>query len=155
MKRFQGSSCRRLLRRETGGVMLEFAIILPILVLVVFGIIDFGHAWYMKTEITSASRSGARYASQYNTDPSSGLQVLPCNLNPSVSTWVTNNYASLLPSNANLHANVTGAGYTSGIAGQDIIVTVTARKYWFVLGAIVPGLTSYLDMTATTAMKCE
>jgi len=138
--------------------MVEFAIVLPILVLLVFGIIDFGHALYMKAEITSASREGARYATRYQTDNSSGSHILPANLSPDVSTWVTNNYAGLLPADANLTVPTpTGPGYISGLAGQDVTVTVQATKNWFVLGRLISaaGFPDPLPLSSTTVMKCE
>jgi Flp pilus assembly protein TadG len=33
------------MRGERGAIAVEFAIILPVLMFLVFGIIDFGHAW--------------------------------------------------------------------------------------------------------------
>ncbi len=142
------------LKGQNGGVALEVALILPVFLLLLFGIVDFGHAWYMKQELTSASREAARYGTRFQTDPS-GVHIPPNTLSPSISSWVTSKYASLLPSDANLTATPTGTGYTSGLAGDDLSVTCTARKYWFVLGNLVPGFGSYKDVSATTVMKCE
>jgi Flp pilus assembly protein TadG len=44
----------RRLRREDGSIAVEFAIIFPILMLLVFGVIDFGHAWYMRHLMSDA-----------------------------------------------------------------------------------------------------
>ena len=38
---------------------------------------------------------------------------------------------------------------------EDLKVTITARKYWFLLGAIVPTLRDYQDLSVSTTMKCE
>lgn len=40
--------------------MVEFALVLPILMLFVFGIIEFGRAYNARIELTSAVREGAR-----------------------------------------------------------------------------------------------
>ena len=40
--------------------MVEFAILLPLLVLFVFGIVEFGRAYSAQIELTSAVREGAR-----------------------------------------------------------------------------------------------
>ena len=48
------------LQRQRGAVVVEFAIILPVLVLLVFGIIEFSIVLYDKALITNASREGAR-----------------------------------------------------------------------------------------------
>ena len=41
--------------------MVEFALVLPILLLLIFGIIEFGRLLFMFAAVTSASREGARY----------------------------------------------------------------------------------------------
>jgi Flp pilus assembly protein TadG len=40
--------------------MLEFALVLPILLLIIFGIIDFGRAFYLYNNLLNAAREGAR-----------------------------------------------------------------------------------------------
>lgn len=55
---------------ERAAAMVEFAIVLPVLLLIVFGIIDFGRALYTMNNLTSAVREGARLAStQISPDP--------------------------------------------------------------------------------------
>jgi len=120
--------------------------------MLLFGIVDFSHAWYMKQEITTASREGARYATRYQTD-TIGKHVTPSSL--PVSTWVTSKYSTLLPSNASLTVTPSGPGWTSGLPGDDLTVTVTARKNWFWVGTLIPGLGNYLDLTVSTTMKVE
>jgi Flp pilus assembly protein TadG len=46
--------------RDRGAVAVEFAILLPVLLLVLFGIIDFGRALNAQITITQAAREGAR-----------------------------------------------------------------------------------------------
>jgi len=45
---------------ERGAAMVEFALILPILVLFVFGIVEFGRAYSARIQLTAAVREGAR-----------------------------------------------------------------------------------------------
>ena len=45
---------------DHGGAMVEFAIVLPLLLILVFGIIEFGILLYNKAVLTNASREGAR-----------------------------------------------------------------------------------------------
>jgi Flp pilus assembly protein TadG len=49
-------------RDERGAAVLEFAIVLPLLVLFVFGIVEFGRAYSARIELTAAVREGARAA---------------------------------------------------------------------------------------------
>ena len=49
-------------RRERGSVAVEFALLLPVLLLLVFGIIDFGRAINDQITLTQAAREGVRLA---------------------------------------------------------------------------------------------
>lgn len=48
------------LMKNTGAAVVEFAVILPLLLLLLFGIIEFGFLLYNKAMVTNASREGAR-----------------------------------------------------------------------------------------------
>ena len=54
-------------RSERGAAAVEFAIVLPLLAAVLFGIMEFSLIMYDKALITSASREGARFGSLYKT----------------------------------------------------------------------------------------
>src|SRR4051812_8735642 len=56
-----GSRVRR--RSQRGAVALEFALIAPMLLVLVFGIIDFGMLIQSKTQIANAAYEGARNGS--------------------------------------------------------------------------------------------
>jgi hypothetical protein len=47
-------------RDDRGAVMVEFAIILPLLLMLVVGIIEFGRAYNIQVSIQAAAREGAR-----------------------------------------------------------------------------------------------
>ena len=47
-------------RRQKGAVLVEFALVLPLLLLILFGIIEFSLLLYDKAVITNASREAAR-----------------------------------------------------------------------------------------------
>ena len=47
-------------RDERGAALVELAFVLPILVLFVFGIVEFGRAYSARIQLTSAVREGAR-----------------------------------------------------------------------------------------------
>lgn len=47
-------------RRDRGAAAVEMAIVLPLLLLLVGGIIDFGRAFYYQVSISNAAREGAR-----------------------------------------------------------------------------------------------
>ncbi len=141
------SKLRRILklgRREDGAAAVEFALIIPALMLLILGGMDLGHMLYIEHLITNASREGARYAARYTSPPndtSSGA----------ISTYVktTLDYDSFNLSNFNVTETTTGAS-----PNKIATVTVTADKYWWILGS-VPGFTNPKTLTAKTAMICE
>lgn len=47
---------------DRGAAAVEFALVMPLLLLVVFGIVDFGRAYNMQIALTSAAREGVRVA---------------------------------------------------------------------------------------------
>jgi hypothetical protein len=64
---------RMIIKREGGAAAVETAIVLPVLVLLLFGIIEFGILLYNKAMITNACREGARtgivFAHDLGVDP--------------------------------------------------------------------------------------
>jgi len=55
-------------RKEEGQGLVEFALILMVLVLVVFGVLDLGRAFHSLITITNASCEGARYLTKHPLD---------------------------------------------------------------------------------------
>lgn len=53
---------RRLIRTNRGQAVIEFALVLPLLLLVLFGITEFGRAWMTVNILTQAAREGCRLA---------------------------------------------------------------------------------------------
>lgn len=50
-------------RQEKAQTFVEFALVFPLLLLIVYGIIEFGRFLFIYTAVTSSSREGARYGS--------------------------------------------------------------------------------------------
>jgi Flp pilus assembly protein TadG len=62
-------------KREDGQAMVEFAIVLPILLVVVLGIIQFGIMFNHYLTLTDAVRAGARQAAVSRTLPSTAAAI--------------------------------------------------------------------------------
>jgi Flp pilus assembly protein TadG len=132
------------LRTHTEGVAaVEFAIILPVLMLLILGGMDVGHMLYIDHLITNASREGARDAVKYTNsavDPGSDV----------ISAYVktTLNYNTFNLANFNVTVNYTGSS-----PDKIATVTVTADKNWWILGSL--GFANPKTLKATTAMAVE
>lgn len=55
------------LKANKGQAIIEFAVVLPVMLIILLGIIDFGIVFYNKAMLTNASREGARAAITYTT----------------------------------------------------------------------------------------
>jgi Flp pilus assembly protein TadG len=62
MKMYKFAKCKSKLKNEKGASAVEFALVLPIFVMIIFGIFQFGIAFNNWIAITHAAREGARLA---------------------------------------------------------------------------------------------
>lgn len=81
----EGSSNRR--HRSSGQTIVEFALILPLFLALVFAVIDAGRAVALWTVMSNAARDGARYAATHGIDPSTS-QCTPSSLDTAAMTQV-------------------------------------------------------------------
>jgi len=123
---------------QKGAAVVEFAIILPLLVTLVFGIIDVGLLLYNKQVITNASREGAR----------AGIARSTISIEN-----VVNNYCQhrLFP-DGTLPSDIAISG-RNGAFQNDLTVTVTYDHNLMFAGII--GLSPTISMTGRTVMKME
>jgi len=132
---------RRLLS-ERGSVAVEFALFLPVFLLLVFAVVELGSAWYAKQMLVNASRDGARMASLLNpgditdTDVETHVQTLLTQAGFPGSFTVTS----------------TGAEDTSGTL---VSVQVDSTYQLPMLGALIPASLSEVNLSATTVMRHE
>lgn len=98
--------------REDGQAIVEFALVAPIFLLLVFGVVEFGKAWMTYQAMTDAAREGARVAVVANTTTT--LDTVAARIN--------NNLAGSGMDTANATKTVTGFG---AITGTPLTVTIT------------------------------
>jgi Flp pilus assembly protein TadG len=60
---------------ERGAVAVEFALLLPLLLMIVFGFIDFGRAFHTQITLTQAAREGVRLAALRQPDVTARTQA--------------------------------------------------------------------------------
>lgn len=125
---------------ESGVAAIEFALVSPILIFLLFAIIEFSIVLYDKAIITNASREAARSATVFNGDPSDAA------VNAVVDSYLSNHLISLGSSNTH-----TVDPIPSGLSsGDDLTVTVHYTYDFLVL----PDFTS-LNLSGTTVMRME
>ncbi len=57
---------------ERGATMVEFALLLPLVMALLLGIVTGGHAYFQKISLVDAAREGARYGASLKYDAASG-----------------------------------------------------------------------------------
>jgi len=72
---------------DGGSSLLEMAFLVPILLTMLVGVIDFGRAYYLSIEVSNAASAGALYGSQSTTtaQDSSGMHSAALSAAPNVS----------------------------------------------------------------------
>lgn len=87
------------LKKENGQSLVEFALVLPILLILVFSIIDFGMLFAAKNQLEITSFAAARSISLGNAAPQ-GVTVSPASgytVGQVVTVTATTNYTALTP----------------------------------------------------------
>ncbi|MFQ5964209.1 MAG: TadE/TadG family type IV pilus assembly protein [Candidatus Scalinduaceae bacterium] len=139
------------LKLQKGAAAVEFALLLPALSVLAFGIIEFSLFLYDQQMITNASREGAR----------AGIVSSPVALTDGEIITVVDNYVS---GNLITFSTVNSATTTierEGLAfGDDLTVVVTYPYQFLLFPALVTNLMGVttdgtLNLVATTVMKME
>jgi Flp pilus assembly protein TadG len=138
-------------RSEAGAELVEFALVLPLLLLIFGGIVDFGLLLQRQQVVTNAAREGAR------------LAVLPGYTNTDVQARVTQfvregiNNDTAAPTTVVTAVTLTPG---SGPPFQAAQVQVTLSDTFLILGPIASlagggGSFGTIDLRATTTMRVE
>ena len=138
------------LRRQEGSNLVEFALVLPLLLVLVMGIVEVGFALYDKAVITNACREGAR----------AGMVFRDPRMSPEEIEAVVRNYASAYlvtfgTPNLTIGSSwddVDGNGVKS--SGDTLTVNVSYLYDYLQLANLVPGL-GQLNIQSTSVMRFE
>ncbi|MBN2373061.1 pilus assembly protein [bacterium] len=131
---------------EKGAAAVEFAIILPLMVILVFGIIEFGLILYNQQVITNASREGAR-AGIVSQSP----RLDDASIRNIVNQYALNRLITFGASNTPV-TTITRTGFNFQ---DDLTVTVTYNYGFLVVPNFITSLPNSLNLTARTVMKYE
>ncbi|MDW7646419.1 MAG: TadE/TadG family type IV pilus assembly protein [Desulfuromonadales bacterium] len=147
------------LKEERGAAVVEFAIVVPLLLMLLFGIIDFGVLIYDKAMLTNASREAARAGIVAGL---SGEERL-AQIEAAAQRYLYNDYPSntglMLITFAGTQSDpqiLTSANLGALTFGDDLTVTV---RYPFKFLIIPAFVTSIIDsdrtIEASTTMRVE
>ncbi|MCW2848984.1 MAG: pilus assembly protein [Marmoricola sp.] len=151
-------------RDQRGAVVVEFALIVPLLLLLVFGILEFGYMMSRDTAIDNAARDGARVASLDGTFSDvctavkselsgSGIPA-PTTCNASASTTTANIKIDCIKADGSACAASSTTFDTLSVSGATATVRVSYSYKW-----ITPLISSLFGSTASldqyTQMRVE
>jgi Flp pilus assembly protein TadG len=140
--------------REKGASAVEFALVLPLLMLILFGIIEFGFIMYDKAIVTNASREAARRGIVYRKDGGTVTQVP----DDEVKQIAVDYCASYLVSLGTGTAAVLPPPIVSGncaVQGSSRTVTVSYPYTFLFLPSFSGVLPPVITLSGTTVMRCE
>jgi Flp pilus assembly protein TadG len=126
---------------ERGASAVEFAILLPVLMLILFGTIEFGMVMYSREVLTNASREGARAGI---------VQQTPKLDEGQIEAVVTNYLTNTGIDPANVDVSVTGA---QGVFPNNLTVSTSYPYQFFAPGIL--GLGNSITLTTQTVMRHE
>lgn len=128
------------LRDERGASAVEFAMIVPLLIVLVLGIAEFGHAFSVQGTLSAAAREGARAMALQN-DPAAARAAVR-GAAGTLSPGVTNAQIAITPASCPLTGGISATTYVN--------VTISYPK---------PYLTGFfgsgIPLTAKGVMRCN
>ncbi|MEY5002515.1 MAG: hypothetical protein RL678_324 [Pseudomonadota bacterium] len=133
-------------KKISGGVVVEFAIVLPILLTLIFGIVEFSVVLFNKAVITNAAREAARAGIVLKSPKLTTGQI------SSVATAYTG--ANLITFGTASPPTVTVTG-AAGSFGTKLTVKVDYIYRGLGLGSLLSSITSPMTLTASAAMSHE
>ncbi|MBM6622425.1 pilus assembly protein [Micrococcaceae bacterium RIT802] len=119
-------------KNERGAAAVEFAIVLPVLLLLLMGIIEFGHAYNAQLTVTQAAREGVRVMAISN-DPAA------------VRTATKNAARTLYPTLTDSNVAISPVACTPG---STAVVTITYPV------ATITGIVGPITLTGKGTMRC-
>lgn len=142
MRAARSTRCRSS-RRRRGAAAVEFALILPLLITIVLGCIDFGRFAYAYISVTNAAREGAGFASMHpppQTDPGPWITA--------IRTAVLSELGSLFDPNKVTVVSPNPSNDGSGAKRVQVVVS-----YPFEMVVSWPFLPNSLTLTRSVEMR--
>lgn len=144
-------------RNEKGATVVEFAVILPLLMLLIFAIIEFALLFYNKAIVTRAAREGARAGSVFRVDSNGDYNPMTSDEIILVVNSCLANYLITFGSPATFTPNPTPCPQDFTLTTREVIVEVPFTYTFLTLPNLMKGsgFPLSIDLTSTSVMRCE
>jgi Flp pilus assembly protein TadG len=137
--------------RHQGIAMVEFAIVLPLLLMVLFGVTEIGRAMVRYNTLTKAVQVGARYAAAYALLGTTGAVTIDAQLQAEVRNIVA--YGNRAGTGSPLMVGLLPAQINLVDAGGDQIRVDANYPYQPLLGVVLPNLGLGTSTTLSFVMQ--
>ena len=141
---------RRLLLERKGQAVVEFALILPVFVLLVFGALEFGRAYYTLHLLTNAAREAARVGSLPGRDEDDVNAVVGDFLG-AVSLQGSGNTAVVVKDTSGVERS---GGLADAVEGDRVYVTIS-YDFEVLTGSLLPGFAGTVQLQGACAFRHE
>lgn len=132
---------------QKGAAAVEFALVLPILIALVLGIVEFSLALYDKAVVTNASREGARAGIVFRDSPLTDGEI----------SGIVDSYCQnrLITFGTPTQVTTTVVREGLGASGDDLTVQVQYQYQFLAIPKFVTGITGGIQLDAQTIMRME
>jgi Flp pilus assembly protein TadG len=137
--------------RERGAVAVEFIFLFPVYLLLLVGIMEFGHLWYLRHALTNASREGARAAVVYYTPADNRTAWATATAKDVVQKYLNATHDPWLES---LPDPVVTIQDDTAVTGNTLTVKVASPSGLLLLDELIPAFKN-VTVSAETTMRLE
>ena len=144
--------------KQKGAEIVEFVLILPVLLFIVFGILEFGIVLYDNAIITNASREGARSGVAFKCPllTTAEIETVVINYTTGLISFGATRADPITIVSPTPPTTITNCGANSG---TPLTVTVSYSYRFLVFGnlfgLLMPGFSNPIVLSATTVMNYE
>ena len=134
------------LRMRRGASVLEMALVLPILLMLSFGVVDYGYFLYVKNTVQGAAQAGVRTA------------ITSSATNASVTTVISNMMTAAGLQNSGYSVTLSPSDVSTAAAGSTVTVTISCT--WGSLGvhtlsSSLGGISNSKQIVGVAVMRKE
>jgi Flp pilus assembly protein TadG len=146
-------------RDGRGAALVELAVALPVLVVLLFGVIDFARVFYVAAELTNAARAGAQYGALNTTNASDTgtMQTRALAASPQIAGYTVSTPTRSCGCMTQSGTFTSQACTTSCPNSADhlvVYVTVTASMTFNTVTRL-PGLPQTLPLTRSATVRAQ
>jgi len=142
-------------RCEHAQTTVELAVMLPVLVTLLLGALDFGRLFYMAMEVTDAARVGAQYGAQNNATAVNllGMEQAACNSMPDITcTTGTNAIATNFCQCSGTTVSCTNPGSCASYV-QNFVRVATSATFTTIIS--YPGIPHTVALSTSATMQVQ